>query len=413
MMLASSMKWQVEMCAEITSEGDLAGGLAAKLRGLAKQGSDFDIAQFQFLELDEIEGAYGGRWAEQQKRVKEVAHTFIKRRLGEGDILVPGADGFLIIYAEHDEELARRHAEEVKADLNAFYLGEGATRPPAEVSVSHSRLTIQELIKSIGEAEYSTAPENVESDDPLAGIEWKFQPVWDTRREAIFKYYIAPVLREAGQRVPGYQFEMDLQREYDYLAIDERSLEQSEIALRKMMDDGKQSLLGTTIHHSSLLKLSDRNRLFNVIDQFRLDLLRYRVVQIAAIPPGFPRMYLEDIYNPLKQRLPNITMSVAWNEPDLRSVVRLAPAGIGFTLSPSAMGENGAVTPRELFMKVKQAADMARAANIRFYFDGCPSRELVRMLRQAGIHTVSSPTVWPMVDSPSGAILWPSDRLAA
>jgi hypothetical protein len=76
------------------------------------------------------------------------------------------------------------------------------------------------------------------------------------------------VLRESGERVPRYLFDVDCERGFDFLAIDEESLARSEIALRKMIREGKRSMLGAQIHSSSLLKQTDRNRLFKVMDRF-------------------------------------------------------------------------------------------------------------------------------------------------
>ncbi len=410
-LLISRAFW--DMTDETSSDVDRAGELAGRLRAIASQGGELDIAQFQFVGFDEIARAYGARWTDQQERVKETAHAYIKRRLGERDLLVRGADGFLIVYADQGREQSRSHAEEVKDGLNAFYLGEGATRPPVEMSVRHARLPVQELIQSIAGMEVSAADRKASTGDMMAGVEWKFQPVWHARREAIFNYYVSPILRETGARVPGYQFDMDLEREFDFRSIDEMSLAQSEVALRKMVREGKRSLLGVCVHSSSLLKQADRNRTLRVMDTFNRDLMRYRIIQIGATPSGFPRMYLEDIFRELKQRVPNIAISVGWNEADIRSLLQLEPAAIGFTVSPWALGEHASVSPQELLVKVKQAAGIARAAKVPFYFDGEAERELVAKLRDAGVDLVSSPRIWPLQDEPQGTQLWPSERLAA
>jgi hypothetical protein len=101
-------------------------------------------------------------------------------------LLVRGADGILIIYADQNSAYSRAHSEDVKEELNAFYLGEGATRPALEVSVRHERLPVQDLIQSIGGMEFSSAQQKSSADDMMAGIDWKYRPVWDARREAIF-----------------------------------------------------------------------------------------------------------------------------------------------------------------------------------------------------------------------------------
>lgn len=387
--------------------------LAEKLRVLAQEGRELDIAQFQFVGFDEIARAYGERWNIQRDRVKEIAHAFIKRRLGEHDMLVRAADGFVIIYGENTGEVAREHAEDVKSGLNTFYLGEGATQPPVQVSVNHARLPVQELLQTIGDVEFVTATKKLSVDDQLAGMRLKYLPAWDARQEAVGKYYATPVLRDTGERVPGYQYDIDCDREHDYAVIDEMVLNQSEIALRNMVRDGKQSLLGVSLHYSSLRKSATRIRLCNIMGKFNRDLSRYRVVHIAGAPPGCPSIYLQEIYTALKQRVPRVAFNLAWNESDLRTVLGLSPFSVGFTLSPWALGENATVSQHELCARTKVAVEASHAAKARFFFDGHVDATMVSRLREAGVDVISSPAVWPLVDAPEGAQRWPAERLAA
>lgn len=391
--------------------------LAEKLRALAHDGRELDIAQFQFVGFEKIAQAYGERWSVQKERVKEIAHTFIKRRLGADDMLVRAADGFVIVYGGDDGEAAREHAEGVKVELNGFYLGEGATQPPAQVSVSHARLPVHELLKTIGQVELVTASKKLPPDEQLANLSVKFQPAWDARKEAVMKYYAVPILRGTGERVPGYQHEIDIDidsdRNYDHAAIDEMVLKESEIALGDMVRDGRQSLVAVSLHYSSLRKAETRIRLCNMIGKLNRDLLRYRVVHIAGAPPGCPKIYLQEIYTALKQCAPRVAFNVPWNEPDLRNILSFAPFSIGYSLSPWAMGENAAVSQHELCARMKSAAETAHAAKARLFFDGHVDATMVSRMRGVGVDVISSSVVWPVSDMPEGALRWPAGLLAA
>lgn len=387
--------------------------LAEQLREMAADGRRLDVAQFQFVGFDEIARAYGERWRQQKERVKDVAHAFIKRRLSEGDLLVRAADGFVIVYAEIEGLAARSHAEEVKTDLNVFYLGEGATRPPAQVAVRHAKLPVHELIQAIGEMEFTRASEAMSVDEQLAGIELKYQPMWDAQREAVSKYFVAPTVRETGERVAGYRYDLDCERNFHFPAIDKFVLNQSEIALRKMVREGKQSLLGVSLHYTSLKKVATRVPLCNVIDRFNRDLMRYRVFQIAAAPAGCPRIYLKEIHNALKQRAPKVAISIPLNEPDLRTILEIGPEAVGFTLSPWALGENATVSQQEVLTRTKHAVEAAHAAKVRFFFDGHADATLAKRLREIGVDVICSTSIWPLADAPQSIQAWSSDRLAA
>ena len=387
--------------------------LADKLRSVVTDAQELDIAQFLFVGLDNIASAYGEGWAAQKERVKTTAHTFLCRRLGPKDMLVSAADGFLIVYVGDDTERANKHAEMLKNELNAFYLGEGATRPAPQVSVRVRRAPAKEVMRTLGQQRVATATDIKPDVGKMPAMDWKFQPVWDGERELVFNYYIAPVLRETGLRVPGYRFDPDPDRHLDLVAVDELSLAESEKALRKMVEFGNRSFLGVAIHSSSMVRLEHRGRIFSVIDRFNSEMLRYRIVQIAATPASFPRMYLEEMFNGLKQRLPRIAVSIAWNEPNVRSVVKLGPAAIGMALSRPTLSGHAGVSLAELFGKIRQAAEIAHSAKIPFYVDADADAQMVTHLRAAGVDIVSSPTVWPLTDEPGGAHIWKSSRLAA
>lgn len=401
------------MAEDTPTSQELNAGMVNRLRDIVQGGGDVDVSQFEFIGFDEIAQAYGSDWQAHQERVKETAQAFLNRRLGERDMLVRGADGFLIVFADRDTERSRNQAETLKDDLNTFYLGEGATQPPVQVAVNHRRLPVQELIQSLGDADFVEPSDPEQAGDGLDAISWKYQPVWDVQREAIFSYYVAPVLKQTGERVPGYQFDMDFNRNFNFVEIDEVSLNTSEATLRKMLTDGRRCQLGASIQSSSLVKVADRNRLFAIMDRFDRRMMAYRIIQVSATPPGFPRMYLEEFYQGLKRRVPKIAMSVAWNEGDIASIIKLRPHAIGFTLSPWALEFDDSISRDDLISKVRLAAGAVHAAKIPFYFDGYISPDLVAGLRRAGVDVISSPAIWEMQDAPKSAHHWPYARLAA
>lgn len=388
-------------------------GLAAQLRELVGDKREIDIAQFQFIGFDEIAKAYGERWEAQRGRVRATAQAFIKRRLGPRDVLVRAEDGFVLVFGGLDGDAARAFAEEVKRELNAFYLGEGATRPVVQLSVSHERLDVENLIEAVGDMDFDTAATGPRVDERLAGIEFKFKPVWDAQREAIFNYYMTPILSATGERVPGYQYDLDLGREYAYPVIEEAALTRSDAVLADMVAQNNRSLMGVSLHYSSLRNSSTRNALCSVIDGLNRELLRYRVVQVAAVPPGCPRIYLQEMFAALKRRVPNVAVSVAWNEEDLRSILQMKPAAIGFALSPWALGDSATLSEHDLCAKAKKAADAARTAKIPFYVEGRLGPSLARRLGEMGVSMLSSRLIWPIVDAPAGTHRWRADQLVA
>ena len=85
-------------CMDIESESPGGRNLAERIRRLANGRNTIDIAQFQFIGLDDIRTCYGQRWSEKRDRVAQIARQFISKRIAAEDVLIAGADGFLLVF---------------------------------------------------------------------------------------------------------------------------------------------------------------------------------------------------------------------------------------------------------------------------------------------------------------------------
>src|SRR5579871_1401600 len=93
--------------------------LVRKLKSIARDREAIDIAQFQFVALDEIREAYGDRWRVERRRIQTVAGAFITKRLQPIDILIPCENGFLIVFNDSEQVDAGQMSEGIGRDLNA------------------------------------------------------------------------------------------------------------------------------------------------------------------------------------------------------------------------------------------------------------------------------------------------------
>lgn len=369
------------------------------------------IALFQFAGFGPIAEKYGEDWITHKIRAKRFARLFIRRRLSKGDLLARLGENLCVAFGERGAEAAGPLAKAIKEELNAFYAQDGATDPPVRVSAMNMQVPLDELLVEARNG-------NLLSDDNLGGADvsspaliWRYQPVWDVQREAISNNYLTPVIAETGERVPGYQYDKPLCENFDFAKLDAEALERSEVALNDMFDNGKKSMLGVSLNSASFAKPADRSRLHQVIEGFARDLRKYRVLQVAAIPPGFPRLYLEEVYRGLQRLVPNIALSLSWEEPDVRTALAMQPFAIGISASSWMLSEYSDLSKPEFYKKVRAVVEVARQSGTPFYFDGPVSAQLVGVLRESGVGYVSSPVVWPPEHAPTGVLRWSSDRL--
>ncbi len=167
-------------------------------------------------------------------------------------------------------------------------------------------------------------------------MQMRFQPIWDARREALTNFLVTPVDPRTAERVDGYHFEPHADAVRSYLELDELQLKASEEALKNLFGAGRKALVSVSIHVSSLQTTAALSQIFSILSGFDRKLAAYRIVRIVGIEPGFPRIYLEDICRTLMSRAQRIAFGIAWNEPDIASLLRLRPSAVGFLLPPSA-----------------------------------------------------------------------------
>lgn len=376
--------------------------LSSRIRSLSGVSSHLEVAQFRFIGLDDIRVRYGAHWPEKQARVQMVARHFIARRLRPGDIVVGGADGFLVVFANPDSDEARAAAASIAEALNTFFLGEEFGR----------ELSCTARVDTMDAAAVSALADSLPASPPPAQpqrVRYLYQPVWAAAHEAITSYFLTPI-DSRGARIGGYHFDPMPEGSSPFLDLDERQFAESETALQGLIRAGGRALVGVTIHASSLRAPAGRARLLAVAGGFAEGLRKYRVVRISGLEPGFPRMHLEETIRLLRPFCPRITLGLQWNDPDIASLLAMRPDAIGFPLHHDA---RGLIEPGETaHIRIRAAATMAKRTGVQVFANGDFSFATARRLVADGVGLISSPVIWARVSQPSSMAVWPASRLA-
>ena len=193
--------------------------LADRLRNIAREREALDVAQFQFIGFDAIRAAYGERWPEEKDRIRGVAEGFLRRRIDGADLLIRADGGFLVVFGSATGAEAEVAAGQLSHGLNEFFLG--GDGPTPRFSVASSSVPVKELTDRLGDVEI-ISPE--QGPDPaetfgLSQLDWRFQPVWDVKRETLSSWYVTPYITKSGVRLPGYQFEGVSARPHHFAAV--------------------------------------------------------------------------------------------------------------------------------------------------------------------------------------------------
>jgi hypothetical protein len=380
--------------------------LAERIRRLANGRTTIDVAQFQFIGLDEIKGRYAERWPEKRERVTLVAADFISRRIAPEDVLIPGADGFLVVFGSRSGILADTAAQRISKELNTFFVGGAGEDADISLKSRHASMSVDDFAQAFGDLIAESKSGDLAAPAPRDPnkITFGFAPVWDTKRAALTTYFVVP------QDCDGNSLDVTADTPLRHTELDEMKLKASEEAMRRLFASGKKAFVGVALHVSSLNNQTSLSRLFSAMSQFDKTLIRYRIVRITGVEPGFPRIYLEDILRTLKARIPTIAIGLNWTEPDVGSVLRLQPAAVGFQLPPGALSSHA---PRaELFARVHGALDLSRPQGIPFYVEGDMAPDQAARFASDGVNLLASPQIWPVRPALGAAEVWPASRLA-
>jgi len=235
-------------------------------------------------------------------------------------------------------------------------------------------------------------------------VKFGYAPIWDAKRGALTTYFVVPT------DANGASLDDSAATAARHTELDEMKLKASEEAIRALFASGRKALVGVALHVSSLNNQQSLARLFSTMAQFDKQLIRYRVVRITGVEPGFPRIYLEDIIRTLKSRIPSIAVGLNWTEPDVGSVLRLSPAAIGFTLPPGALSSHA---PRaELFARVHGALDLAKPHGVPVYIESDLTPDQAARFANDGVQLLASPQLWPVRPTLTPAEIWPASRLS-
>src|SRR5690242_3269703 len=98
------------------------GDLAQQLKLIAQGRTSIDVAQLQFIGLSEIERQYGKRWPVYRTRIYEIARGFLENRIASSDVLIEGADGFLVAFASKAGTESALAGIALSQDLNDHFL---------------------------------------------------------------------------------------------------------------------------------------------------------------------------------------------------------------------------------------------------------------------------------------------------
>ncbi len=392
------------------ADNDTSGGLnvAERIRRLANGRTTLDVAQFQFIGIAGIRARYGERWREKHARVVTAARHFISRRIAPDDVLMAGADGFLLVFGSFTGYVAEAAARQISKELNTFFIGEPEL-DDVQIESIHHAMSLEDFTKAFSAmiAEMRAAKPDAERprEPATAAIPMGYIPLWDAQRGALATQFISPL-----DPATGLPLVWDNQS-HRHAAMDARKLIESERDMRALYASGGRAVVGVAVHVSTLNNPQSLPVIVQQMAKFDRKLSRYRVLRISCVEPGYPRIYIEDAMRTVRPHTGRIAIGLNWNEPDIGGVLKLRPAAIGFGIPATALAN--ASVKAEVFARVAAAVEQARAAGVMVSVEGDLHAEHAARFVRDGVNFLCSPRLWPVRTKLTAAETWPVTRLEA
>lgn len=381
---------------------------AQQLQESVRLGRSFETAQVKVIGLDDIRRAAGETWTQAGPRIRANSMQFLTGCLGEDDIVIPAGDGFLVIFAAGEGRDFAAESATIHQALNAFYLGEDATRA-LRAKVTHERVSPHGMVHLLGGGHAAAAAPVATTDKH----EFAFLPVWDVLKEAITGYWIAPIYQEENLRPYGYDTswaETRVHSSAEYLALDLAIVRRVKEEAERCLAGGHRCLINYSVHATTMQSRQRRQIYLNHLYALPERLRPYLVGRIAEIEPGTPLVTIAEWVHLLRPVSVRVTIQLHESDRALTGLDATGAFSASFILSALQHTGEG----REAYKRhIQRWASALRPQRIRLRIDNVIDREMLTWALACGVDTLTGTRYWSAERSPSGVKIYTRAQLAA
>jgi hypothetical protein len=227
----------------------------------------------------------------------------------------------------------------------------------------------------------------------------------------VASYFVVPHDAATGERVCGYQFEEHSAPRLGLLELDIEGIKISERALYRLHERRKHSLIGISLHASSLATQRSRALPLAALDSCNPNFAVHRLIRIAGVEASFPLSSLRNITGLLRARVPKVVVAAAWHEPDVKGLVQCGGTAFGFAYPNQTAAALSETANGTLLSRFSAGVETAHAEGLPVYVEGAISAPLARKFQAAGADYICSPAVWRPRQEPDSGEYWPLSRL--
>lgn len=399
------------------TDGDAA--FADGARKILEGPEPISAGKLHFLGLDKVRAHFGDNWPKLSSRAEALVRRAIERRLSPLDVYRKTADlNFVVVFGslsgrEADLKCALI-AEEITRMLVGDELGDGMLAVKTVATDLDGPEMLGRLVPSLDIAQAIEAEIEVErlqreapppdisnedvSNDPLAGIQFVYRPIWDVKRSAVANFYLLPGKHLASGRsrsgdsdIPGLE-NIEIRRRFDQLIIHRVITD-----LRALHRQDRRLVISFPIHFESISTPTRRSALLDGWRTLPAECRKLGVFELVGAPEGVPQGRLAEIVNHLRAESRGVLMRVPLGTPSFRNFSDTGILAVGVELGMQTASEE------RVMAALKEFVANAERARLAAYLHGLRSFSLTIGAIGAGFSYVDGDSISSISDRPEEA----------
>jgi hypothetical protein len=359
--------------------------------------------------LEALRDKAGPLWEKIRAGIYSRLETILRQSLGPADFFVSLDELFYLVTmpqanAEDAQAACLGAAHELytsyfgRCDLGIVHLYRavrGAGDAIGIERISKEQLSVLAeragVTNGIGKARTQATRVAVASESGPDDIKVQFQPVWDTRNEAITLYRCVPqpIAVRHGSSVAALE---DLAPKFR-TKVELSCLHQGIATLARHLERGERFLMAFGVAYETLSSHTGRVDFTNACRELSSDFRQYIVMQLTDVPAGVPHSRLSDLVMTLRPFARAVMSEVPSSCRSYAAYEDIGLQAIGLNL------ERARLTPREMSAEIANLTTAAKRLSVSAYLAGVSD---VRTLSSArhGIHFMTGPAIAPVVSAP-------------
>jgi hypothetical protein len=369
-----------------------------------------EASQIGVLGLDDVKQAAGPLWSSIGERIREGSLERVKRLLAPGDVVLPAGDGYLVIYASQPGRDLAEENKRIQQELNAFYLGEEATKSVrAEARLQKlDAAQLAHLAKPAPVSAPSARPAATLAPEPAAQISAPFVclPGWSMLNQALVIYWMMPTSGTPDRPFVGYSEDWceDPGRcDQDYFDLDCAMLRAAQAGAEACLQRGQRCLVGTSVHASTLLTTKRRAHYLTEAHKTPPAIRPYLIARVSEIPPGTPLTRIGEWVNQIKPIASRVVLQVHESDRGLATMDETGALGVSVTLAQKQASQAGR---RYYERQIAHWTAMLQHRRILLQLNNVNEPQLLKAALTHGVDALTSFTLWPPVTNPEGVRLY-------